>query len=594
MRQAGLMALLALVCVGCGPRRSNILLVTLDTTRADYLGCYGRQVADTPVLDSLASGGVRFSRAFSPVPLTLPAHASMMTGLFPWEHEVRDNGLYRLGEDTPLLAELLAEAGYWCAAVIGAHPLVAQYGLSRGFQVYDDDLRSSVNPFDYPERPAFEVTSRALAALQSCPSGRPLFLWVHYFDPHAPYGKPRGALSGYDVEVARVDQELGRLLTGLPKGRWAVLAVGDHGEGLGEHTEATHGDYLYRTTLQVPLIAFGHGWGHGEVRDDAVSLVDVFPTVLAMAGRASPPNSGRDLRRRQVSRPVAAETIHPLVRYGWPPLRSVEYRGWKLIQGERMELFRTEKDPKEEEELSRAYPDTLAALRALLPPLPSVGQTAPLGPRDREALSALGYFPDAGSSIPPRDELLEMLEQGNRLVTEKRWEDAYEHFSAVATRDPGNLWARMGVGTCVAAVGDLAAADSVFRSLLDTHPLYLPALQNLAMVRLMLGDDAEAVRLHTAVLEIMPSDMTSLEALAVCLRQQKKYPESLSAYRRLAEARPKDARVLRDMGSLLAYQLRDRNEAARLWRQALAIDPRLPQRREMEREMQRWEAPGSQ
>lgn len=573
--------------LGCGGR-PHILLVTLDTTRADHLGCYGRGVAHTPVLDSLAAAGVRFASAFTPVPLTLPAHASMMTGAYPWEHQVRDNGLYRLDETLPVVAELLAGAGYWCAAIIGAHPLAAQYGLSRGFRVYDDTVQPTASDFEYPERPAFEVTSRALAALDLRSRSDPAFLWVHYFDPHAPYGRPRGQLTGYDVEIARVDQELGRLLRGLPKGRWMIIAAGDHGEGLGDHGEDTHGDCLYGSTLRVPLIATGHGWSQGALRTDTVSLPDLFPTILSAAGVTPPPSSGRDLRIPHTSRPIQAETIHPLVRYGWPPLRSVEHEGWKLIQGERIELYRTRTDPDELIDVSRDFPDTVAALRPFLPPIPAVGHISPLDSHDRQALAALGYFPDPGASITPREELLEAVERGNHLMQQKRWDDARAVFEQVMIRDPGNLWARMGVGTSLAASRNLAGADSVFRSLLAVHPAYLPALQNLAMIRLMLEDDEEAELLHTAVLEIMPADPTSLEALAVCLRRQGKHTESLAAYQRLAEVRPTDARILRDMGSLLAYELRDRDQAAALWRHALQMDPHLPQRREMEREMERW------
>jgi Flp pilus assembly protein TadD len=260
----------------------------------------------------------------------------------------------------------------------------------------------------------------------------------------------------------------------------------------------------------------------------------------------------------------------------------------KLIQGERMELFEVAADQGEREELSRSKPGDVAALLPLLPPLPQVGGVSPMGSHDRDALAALGYFPEPGPSITPRDELLVMLERGNRLVQGKQWGEAQLHFAAVVARDPGNLWARMGVGTCRAGMGELAGADSVFRSILENHPAYLPALQNLAMLRLMMDDYQEAERLHAAVLELMPADVTSLEASAVCQRWLKKYPESLSTYRRLAAVRPGDSRVLRDMGSLLAYHLNDRAEAGRLWRQALAIDPNLPQRREMEREMQRW------
>ena len=241
------------------PERPDLLLVTLDTTRADRVAPEGPAAA-TPHLAALAARGVRFTNAYSTVPTTLPAHVSMMSGLYPAGHGVHENGR-RLGDGAPLVAERLRELGYATAAFVSGYPLEGRFGLDRGFEVYDDEFGAGRN-----ERIASATTDRALAWLASRPAGRPIFLWVHYYDPHEPYAPPepfRSRFAGdpYLGEIAFVDAELGRLTerfeTGAHKGGRGLLVVGDHGEGLGDHGEALHGNLLYQGVMRVPLVLAG-------------------------------------------------------------------------------------------------------------------------------------------------------------------------------------------------------------------------------------------------------------------------------------------------------------------------------------------------
>ncbi len=268
----------------------SILLISIDTTRADRLGCYGRQPSPTPHIDRWAAEGVVFESALTPIPVTLPAHTTLMTGTLPWRHGVRDNGVYRVPSDVPTLAESFAEAGYDTAAVVGAAVLDRQYGLDRGFGSYDD-VKTAGGGLAIAERRARQVTDAALARAQSL---RPPFvLFVHYFDPHAAYDPPppfaaRYRSEPYVGEIASVDAEIGRLRESLEaKGlleNTVVVVTSDHGEGLGEHGEATHGVFLYQSTLHVPLVIRAPGWPRGHRVAGTVSLADVAPTLLDLAG----------------------------------------------------------------------------------------------------------------------------------------------------------------------------------------------------------------------------------------------------------------------------------------------------------------------
>ncbi|MBL8851835.1 MAG: sulfatase, partial [Planctomycetaceae bacterium] len=282
------------------PRRPNLLLITLDTTRADRLGCYGYDGAKTPTLDALANSGARFSRAYATAPLTLPSHATMMTGLYTPEHGLRTNGKGRLHSEIPTLAESLQQAGYRTGGFVGAFVLDAEFGLNQGFDEYDADLSQSRRTDDplHRERPGNAVVDRALAWL-GADANEPFFCWVHLYDPHFVYQSHAAEFGDefeqrpYDGELAFVDQQVQRLTGFLTSNEIAedtlVIIVGDHGEGLGDHQEMMHGYMLYNSTLHVPWIVSWPGRIPSDVVvDEPVSLVDLMPTTLDCLGVPPP------------------------------------------------------------------------------------------------------------------------------------------------------------------------------------------------------------------------------------------------------------------------------------------------------------------
>jgi arylsulfatase A-like enzyme len=326
---------LALLPLLCSPH-PNLVLITIDTLRADHVGVYGDAAAETPTLDALARRGVRFARARSAAPLTGPSHATILTGVYPPQHGVRDNVNFVLDNRHPTLAGLLKEKGYRTAAFVGAYPLASAFGFGRGFERFGEGFHETAALGQGAERPGNEVADAALEWLAS--TGRdPFFVWIHLYDPHAPYTPPapyaeRFRDRPYDGEIAFADAQVGRVLEALRTARrdanTLVVVLSDHGEGLGEHGEATHGMLVYDSTLHVPWIMAGPGVPAGRVVADEVGTVDVLPTLLGLV-HASPPSGlpGRDLRpalaeRSVRSEPLYAESLFGRLNCRWSALRS--------------------------------------------------------------------------------------------------------------------------------------------------------------------------------------------------------------------------------------------------------------------------------
>ena len=320
----------------------SVLLISIDTLRADHLGCYGYNRDSTPTIDALAKQSAKFERAFAPVPLTLPSHAALLTGTYPFYNGVRDQPGFRLPDDIPTLAEYFSRAGYATAAVLGSPVLSRRFGLSRGFGEYDDRFGASTVKTEAGlptvKRPAESVARLALAWLDCRTPGKSYFLWLHFYDPHLPYGAPepfrsRFSSQPYDGEIAYADSALATLFAGLRRrglyDSTVIALTADHGEGLGDHGESTHGYFLYDSTLRVPLLVKPAPARATEVRT-SVGLVDLAPTLLRLAGISVPPTmQGVDLSGSVLSaeeprpHPVYAETMYPLLHLGWNPLRAL-------------------------------------------------------------------------------------------------------------------------------------------------------------------------------------------------------------------------------------------------------------------------------
>jgi len=402
------------------------VLVSIDTTRADRIGAYGADGAHTPTLDALAARGTRFAEAIAPTPMTQPSHASLFTGVEPPTHGLRTNGSVVLRDDLPTLAEHLQRAGYATAAFVGALVLESHFGFDRGFGHYDDTMERRVDGtgLGRVQRRADAVVDAALGWLETAPQR--FFLFVHLFDPHEPYDAPSllarlRADSAYDAEITYADRHLGRLLDALAE-RWPdrstlMVVTSDHGESLGEHGEPTHSYTLYEPTQHVPLLFAGPGVPQ-KVVEGPVRLIDVAPTILALAGaEALPEGDGRDLRRAWSTSepwtggPAYVETLATRTDFGWSPLYGLRTATHKYIRAPRPELYDLERDPAELHDLAEELPEQVGVLdetlERYLDRLP-VRRSKPAAPseRSRRRLQALGYIAsDAGAGDHPPEPL---------------------------------------------------------------------------------------------------------------------------------------------------------------------------------------------
>lgn len=465
-----------------------IVLVTLDTTRADRVGSRPGGTPLTPNLDALALAGTRFSNALTPSPLTLPAHCSLMTGLDPPGHGVRDNGVGSLPEDVPTLAAALARRGYATGAVIASRVLDRRFGLARGFETYEDAIVAEhTGEQGYPERDAAAVTSAALAWAAKLPAKRPYFLWVHYYDAHAPYAPPgdwagRSAAERYDGEIAYVDREVGRLLSGLPgAGRRIVAAVGDHGEMLGEHGEKEHGVFLYRASLEVPLLISGPGVAPGRVIATPAATRGLAATLLRLAGLsadAAPFGPGLPSADSSSAPAVYSETDLPASAYGWSPLAAATDARYRLIVAPRPELYDLRADPAERNNLWGGEPEVVRRLRRVVADARRAGRAAArVTPSAElaESLRRLGYLsgssPRAGS-IDPKDgiRMLDELEEAKDLTRRGRAREAAAALESLVKRSPGNVPFLARLAEAQAAAGETGRAIETLGEALELNP----------------------------------------------------------------------------------------------------------------------------
>lgn len=519
----------------------SILLVTLDTTRADRIGCYGRAGAGTPTLDALARRGARFERVYTPVPITLPAHTALLTGTTPAYNGVRDNGHFRVDPRLETLAEVLAGRGYRTGAAVASYPLFPEYGLDQGFDFYDAEFRVDQRG-DFlvaEERPADEVVDVAAAWLGSVLPGDPFLLWVHLFDPHWPYAPPEPfasehAADPYQGEIAFADAQIGRLLDELERqGRTAdtvVAVTADHGEAHGEHGERTHAFLVHDATVRVPLILAGPGVARGAEIDVQASVIDVLPTLCDILDAPAPPGvQGRSLApllRGETLPPRSdyLESHYASLHYGWSTLDAVVSDSWKLVSApqtgaQRDQLFDLRSDPGELVDRAAAEPARLAELRAeleglrrtLVAPTPfDAGHT--LSPDDVAALAAIGYSDSADAEadeagIDPREHMgvAEAFILGKSHVQRGELQEARALLAEIEREEPDGFSARFLLALIVTAEARsrpsrVAEALGAFDRALELRPTRAPVWRNKARAQRMAGDHAGALRsLRTAV-----------------------------------------------------------------------------------------------
>lgn len=567
---------------GAGSLRAgpNLVLVSIDTLRADRLPAYGYDRIETPALDRLVAEGVRFGRVTSPVPLTLPAHSSLLTGQYPFRHGVRDNGTFRLDEEAVTLAEVLGREGYVTAGFVAAYVLDRRYGVAQGFDRYtsfdEPEIAAGVALMSSVERDGAEVVREASEWLAA--RSRPFFAWVHLYEPHFPWEPPephasRHAGRPYDGEVAYADELVGRLMESLRAAGHAddtlVVVTADHGEGLGDHDERYHGFLVYESTLRVPLVLWAPGRLPGGVLvEGQASLVDVLPTVLALLGVEDEPGierDGIDLRGLVAAptapgRPVYSESMLPMLHFGWGELRAWRDGDWKLIEAPRPELYDLAADAGEARNLLADEPERVAALRTALRETVAGdnpgGIAAEQAPVDAEAMArlrALGYVGGGGQPADRRD------------VDPKDKVEAFEAFSAgideVAGLAAGERWAE---------------AERILRRLEETVPDHYLVDHYLGRSELAQGRPAEAIARLERSLELNGSFSQTHVQLAEAYLRAGRVERAVELLRESMRAFPEDPSLPLQLAKV--YYLSGRpGDALEAALAAVRLAPRRPE-----------------
>lgn len=590
--------------------RQNVLLVTIDTLRADRLGAYGYGPARTDNLDALARDGVLFERATAQVPVTLPSHASLLTGLFPPIHGVRDNTHFRLDEKAVTLAEILKAQGYQTAAFVGAFVLDESFGLAQGFDVYDDVVggRDGATPGTIAERPAAEIVRAFGSWLDGTSRETPFFAWLHFFDPHLPYAPPAPHSPTYDGEIAYSDEQFGLVLDKLEAAGLAdetqVLVTSDHGESLGEHGEKSHGFFVYDATLRVPWILKGPRLPQGLRVTSSVRTVDVLPTVLELVGVPVPPEiqgeSVLELFEASADRVDYAECYVPQLNFHWAPLVAIRADGFKYIDAPRPELYDLNRDPAELHNLFAEEPSRAERMRRELADLVARWPVS-LSSRQQpdletvERLRALGYVGASRASIEPgaaladpKDRLhlwmrieevllqkaageLDRAAAGAQAVLaedsmnllalellaairldEGKLGEALAIYERILSLDDTRPLSYVQYGNLLWRAGDLEKAESSFRAALEHDPGYMSARLRLSELLVERGRNDEAQTILDGALELRANDPRLRLVRARALRGTGEGTRALVELQELAREHPEDAEIIAEYAGTLA------------------------------------------
>ncbi len=576
-----------------GVQKPNVILVTMDTTRADHIGCYGYPYAKTPTLDAIARKGVVFEQAATATPLTLPAHCSIMTGMYPTHHGVRVNGNTALGDEQTTLAEVFSAQGYKTGAFIAAFVLDGRWGLKQGFEEYDDQF--DLNKYKHldlgeVQRPGNEVMDSALAWLDGHKAG-PFFAWIHLYDPHSPYKPPepyysefegRGLPGLYDGEIAFMDEQIGRCVSwlersGLDKNTIMIL-IGDHGEGLGSHGEGTHGYFIYDYALHVPfLAAVPFPDMQGKRVSAQVRSVDVFPTLLDLAGIKSPTGvEGRSLVRMMFNPdakddgPAYGESMAPNIQYGWSALRTLRTTRYKYIDAPRAELYDLTQDADEQLNILPQHPDVARRMKTALDTLvaeTSKGAPAPQAANlDRETverLAALGYIgapvspkKAAGGSGPladPKDKLpvFAAVTRAGELILNDQYAEAAASLESALREEATIPQALLLLSTCYVKLGRPEEAKAKLDLILKSDPESVQALITLAHILSDEGKKEDVIALSKRTLAVDDKNTQAYTLIGEVYMGDEKYTEALQYLEKSVEIQPKIARSRLNLAACL-------------------------------------------
>jgi arylsulfatase A-like enzyme/Flp pilus assembly protein TadD len=602
---AGLSVIATLAAVACSRsaetglgasgslRGANVLLITIDTLRQDRVGAYGNRSGLTPNIDRIAAGGVRYAHAYSPAPLTLPAHASILTGLLPTRHGIHNNTRFRLDDRVPTLAGIARGAGYRTGAFVGAFVLDGRFGLNRGFDEYDDRLpHDGRASFHFAERRASDVVAAAGTWIlqPAAAGGTPWLAWVHLFDPHAPYDAPaeyRVGRTPYDAEVAYADAMVGRLLEQLQAAhaldRTLIVVTADHGESLGEHGEMTHGLFAYNSTLAVPLAVKGPTIAPATV-EAPVLHTDITPTILDLIGLTIPGQMDGQSLVHPPSRERALyfEALDAALTRGWAPLRGIVQGDWKYIDLPDAELYDVATDPGELQNRSDRDPHADPLKRALTR-LSTKEATAPavaLEPDAAGRLRSLGYTGGSSrrSGSGPADDpkrLVVLNEQFNSALTafdEGHGPEALSTFQAILRERPDFVAARTSAATVLLATGRNVEAVDLLRAGLRDQPDAPELLAKLGSALRAAGDLRGAAETLDRASRAGDQNPEVSNDLAVVYAGLGRRDEARAVFKQLLERNPASATTWFNLG-LFELQSRRPVEAADAFRRATSLDP---------------------
>jgi choline-sulfatase len=612
-----------LFVVGCSrpfqaPQVSDrsVLFITLDTTRSDHLSCYRADKASladrgakTPNLDALAARGLRFSHATSQVPLTLPSHACIFTGTYPEVHQLRDMGGFVLDSKHLTLATMAKAAGLSTAAFVGSKAVGRQFGLQQGFEVYDDKMtardQESKLPGIFPERRAADTTELALNWLKEHGQQR-FFLWVHYYDPHDPYDPPEPFKSSYpndpySGEIGYTDEQVGRLFDFLSQtklqDRTLVVVMGDHGEGLNDHGEKTHGIFIYDDTLHVPLLIAGPTVPQGKVTESQVRSIDLLPTVAEFLSLPSNPAAqgvslwptiqGGKAVTGKGSNYAYIETLYPKTYMNWSELRGMRTDRWKFVLAPRPELYDLERDPGEKENVIDQHPAEADHLQKKIWEIigpPEDDQKLiykPVDTQTRQELASLGYV-SGGSpreivldrkGPDPKDRVgtLRAMQQYDRLMKSNSFAQAARAMESAVNTDPANPLARLYLATAYEKLKDWRHAIQTYRGAIEIGVARDQILSRLGKAYLRLNDLNNAVPAMEQASKINPTDLDNLRNLGTAYLQLQRVADAEKAFRAILVQDDHYAAAYNGLG-LVAVQRGDGDTARPNFEKAIELD----------------------
>ncbi len=588
----------------------NILLVTVDTTRADYLGCYGRAGGRTPNIDRLAREGAMFTRCTTCSPFTLPSHSSILTSLYPYVHGARRNGTDRLTESNLTLPEALKLEGYAAQATVASFVLNRKFGTAQGFDVYHDVIVKGTDDELHAEYKADRICDNALVMLRSL-AGKKFFLWTHFYDPHFPYESPRvqqnESSEAYEDEIAFMDGYIGRLLDELARlgleSRTLVVLVADHGEGLGEHQEKLHGLFLYESSLNVPLIVRLPGTIRaGQEIDVPVRTIDIAPTVLEMVGAPAWDHaqgvSLADLltgNEHDLALTAYAESFNGHDLFGMSPLRSLSVGDWKYILAPKPELYLLDDGSEETRNRLADQPDLGAEIRERLrtliaeaPPPPEDEGEVMLEASEIAKLEALGYVTSTSATMDstelsrfepkggnPKDFALqfEQKARGSGAMRDGEYDKAEQYFRELIAVLPEVSSLQVDLAKSLYKQERLTEADAAFQLAVTKAPDD-PQVRKVYGNFLLYGsqDFDGALKQLTVALRQLPNDIDSLHDASVALTTLGRFGESDSHLQRALRLEPGIPRLWQAMGVLRMKQGKV-SDAVECFRKTLELDP---------------------